>query len=75
MMNEDLLSLVKKLNNIKNLEELEEAKELGNSFLRKEKRQALLTLLSISEEMGKEEIVESLKELSAFLENMHEVKE
>lgn len=74
-MNEDLLSLVKKLNNIKNLEELEEAKELGNSFLRKEKRQALLTLLSISEEMGKEEIVESLKELSAFLENMHEVKE
>lgn len=71
-MNEDLLALVKKLRQVDDLESLAEVKELGESFLRKEKRQALLTLLAISEEMGKEEILASVQDLTAFLENVDE---
>ncbi len=69
-MDRDLLTLVKKIKEVKNLDELDEIKELGESFLRSKKREAILTLLSISEEMGKEEILNSVKDLSSYLESI-----
>ena len=69
-MNEDLLALVKKIKDVKDLDELKEAQELGDSLLRKEKRNALLTLLAISEELGEEEIYKSIKDLSKHIETV-----
>ena len=69
-MDRDLLALVKKIKEVKNLDELNEVKELGESFLRNQKREAILTLLSISEEMGEEEILSSIKDLSGYLESI-----
>ena len=66
-MDDDSLALIKKIKAINSLEELEEAKELGDSFLRKQKRMALLTLLAISEELGKEEILESIRDLAGYV--------
>jgi len=71
-MNEDLLTLVKKLRQVDDMESLAELKELGDTFLRKEKRHALLTLLAISEEIGTEEMLSSLKDLTALLEHTTE---
>ena len=69
-MDKDLLILVKRIKEVKNLDDLNEIKELGESFLRNQKREAILTLLSISEEMGEEEILNSIKDLTGYLENI-----
>jgi len=69
-MEKDLLILVKKLWDVKSLDELEKAKELGESFLRKEKRNAFHTLLSFSAEMGEEEVLKSVQDLSKYLEKI-----
>jgi hypothetical protein len=69
-MDRDLLTLVKKLKDVNNLDELNDLKELGESFLRNQKREAILTLMSISEEMGEEEILNSIKDLSGYLESI-----
>lgn len=47
---------------------MDEAKEMGDSFLRKQKRMALLTLMAISEELGKEEILKSIKDLTGYID-------
>ncbi len=69
-MDQDFLTLIKRLKEVKNLEELNELKELGDTFLRNKKREAILTLLSISEEMGKEEILHSIKDLTGYLDTI-----
>jgi uncharacterized 2Fe-2S/4Fe-4S cluster protein (DUF4445 family) len=53
-----------------NLDELKDLKELSDNFLRNKKREAILTLLSISEEMGEDEILNSINDLSGYLENI-----
>lgn len=69
-MDNDFLTLIKKIKEVKNLDELSDLKELSDSFLRNKKREAILTLLSISEEMGEEEILTSVKDLTGYLENI-----
>jgi len=71
-MNEDLLILVTKLRQVDDLDGLEEVKQLGESFLRKEKKQALMTLLSMSEEIGTADMLASVKDLTKVLENTTE---
>ncbi len=66
-MDEDLLMLIKKIKGTSSLDELEEAKEVGNSLLRKQKRMALLTLMAVSEELGKEEILQSIDDLTDYV--------
>ena len=73
-MDRDLLTLVKRIREVKNIDELEDLKELGESFLRNQKREAILTLMSISEEMGEEEILNSVKDLSGYLETIAKQK-
>lgn len=74
-MNDDLLVLINKLRAARNMDEVEEVKELGESFLRRQKRAALLTLLAISEETGDNKILESIAEMASYLEKAKEVRE
>jgi len=69
-MDNDFLTLIKRIKEVKNLDELNDLKELSDNFLRNKKREAILTLLSISEEMGEEEILSSIKNLSGYLESI-----
>ena len=69
-MDNDFLTLIKRIKEVQNLDELRDLKELSDNFLRNKKREAILTLLSISEEMGEDEILNSIKDLSGYLESI-----
>jgi len=71
-MNYDLITLVSKLRQVENLEQLKEVKELAESFLRREKNYALLTLMAVGEELGEEEIAEPLEKLHRHLRGFEE---
>ena len=67
-MNYDLITLVSKLRQVENLEQLKEVKELAESFLRREKNYALLTLMAV----GEEEIAEPLEKLHRHLRGLED---
>ncbi|WP_298422567.1 hypothetical protein [uncultured Kordia sp.] len=69
-MDKDLLHLIKEIKGVKSIDQLENIKELSNAILRNKKREAMMTILAISEEMGKEEILNSIKDLSGYLESI-----
>jgi hypothetical protein len=51
-MNYDLLSFASKVRKVENMEQLEDLKELAESLIRREKNYALLTLMTVAEELG-----------------------
>jgi hypothetical protein len=71
-MNYDLITLVAKLRTVNSPEQLEEVKALGESMVRREKNQAILTLMAIGEELGEEEVLSAVEKsrehLTALLE-------
>ncbi|WP_298514209.1 hypothetical protein [uncultured Kordia sp.] len=69
-MDKDLLHLIKEIKGAENIDQLQNIKELSSAILRNKKREAMMTILEISEEMGKEEILNSIKDLSAYLESI-----
>ncbi len=69
-MDKDLLHLIKEIKGVKSIDQLENIKELSNAILRNKKREAMMAILAISEEMGKEEILNSIKDLSGYLESI-----
>lgn len=69
-MDKDLLHLIKEIKGVQSIDQLENIKELSNAILRTKKRDAMMTILAISEEMGKEEIINSIKDLSGYLESI-----
>lgn len=71
-MNYDLITLVSKLRQVETLEQLKEVRELAESFMRREKNFALLTLMAVGEELGEEEIAEPLEKLHRHLRSLEE---
>lgn len=69
-MNYDLVVLVSKLRQVENLDQLQEVKELAETYLRREKNYALLTLMAVAEELGDDEITGTLDKLRAHLSNL-----
>lgn len=69
-MDKDLLLLIKNIRQSNDLEDLERLKELSETVLRGQKREAILAILAIAEELGKEEIVLSLQELTGYLREL-----
>ena len=66
-MNYDLVVLVSKLRQVKDLEQLQAVKDLAETFLRREKNYALLTLMAVANELGEEEITGTLDKLRSHL--------
>ncbi|MBO5762155.1 MAG: hypothetical protein J6S53_11525 [Lentisphaeria bacterium] len=69
-MDYDMITLVSKLRNVKSMEELDEVKELGESFIRKQKNYAILTLMAVAEELGDAEILNSVDKLKIYLNSI-----
>lgn len=69
-MNYDLITLVSKLRHVESVEDLSSVKDLAESFMRKEKNNAILTLMAVAEELGEEEILDSVDELRSYLEKL-----
>ena len=55
-MDKDLLLLIKNIRQAKDLDDLERLQDLSGTVLRSQKREAIISLLAISEELGKDEI-------------------
>ena len=66
----DLIMLVSKLRQVETLEQLKAVKELGETFMRKEKNYALLTLMALAEGMGEKEITETWDKMREHLRNL-----
>ena len=69
-MNKDLLLLIKHIRQANDVEDLKHLKSLSDTVLRGQKRDAILTLLAISEELGKDEIIVSLEDLTKYLKEL-----
>ena len=73
-MNYDLITLVSRLRQVEDMEQLEEVKALAESFMRREKNYALLTLLAVGEELGEEEISGPLNRMTSHLRSIEKLK-
>ena len=69
-MNYDLFVLASKLRRVENLEQLRDVKEFAESLMNREKNYAVLTLMAVAEELGEEELVETLDRLRTHMDNM-----
>lgn len=67
-MNYDLLSFASKVRKVENMEQLKELKEQAEALIRREKNFALLTLMTVAEELGESEVTDSLERLRLLLE-------
>ena len=67
-MNYDLLSFASKVRKVENMEQLKELKEQAEALIRREKNFALLTLMTVAEELGEQEVTDSLERLRLLLE-------
>ena len=66
-MNYDLIMLAGKLRQVEKLDQLQEVKDLAETFIRREKNYALLTLMAVAEEFGEKEITDTLDKLRTHL--------
>lgn len=74
-MNYDLITLVSKLRAVENMEQLAEIKAYGETVLRKEKNNAILTLMAVADELGENEITSSVENLRKYLDSVCQKKE
>ena len=66
-MNYDLLMLASKVRKVETLEQLEEVKKDAEAFMRREKNYAILTLMTVAEEFGEEEVLKNLDKLRIYI--------
>ncbi len=68
-MNYDLFVLASKIRKVENMEQLQDLKGFAETLMHREKNYALLTLMAVAEEMGEEEILDTLDRLRAHVSN------
>ncbi|MBR2435395.1 MAG: hypothetical protein IKB22_07985 [Lentisphaeria bacterium] len=66
-MNIELISLMSRLRKVKSMDDLEPVREYGETLLRQKKNEAILTLMTVAEELGDEEILESVDRMKEYL--------
>ena len=69
-MNYELVMLVSRLRKVERLEDLGEVKGLAESMMRKAKNEAILTLMTVAEELGDQEVLGSVDELKRYLKTV-----
>ena len=69
-MNYDLFILASKLRKVENLEQLQELKGFAETLMNREKNYALLTLMAVADELGEEEILNTLDRFRNHMGNV-----
>ena len=69
-MNYELLMFASKLRKVENLEQLEEMKKNADAIMQREKNYAILTLMTIAEELGDEEVICTIDRLRSHVQNI-----
>lgn len=69
-MNYELLMLASQLRKVENLEQLAEMKKTADAIMQREKNYAILTLMTVAEELGDEDIIGTIEKLRSHLKNI-----
>lgn len=69
-MDTELIFLMSKLRKVQTMEELKQVQEYGESLLRQKKNEALLTIMTVAEELGDSEILKSIDKMKDYLQSV-----
>lgn len=69
-MDTELIFLMSKLRKVQTMEDLKQVQEYGESLLRQKKNEALLTIMTVAEELGDSEILNSIDKMKDYLQSV-----
>lgn len=69
-MGTELISLMSRLRKVKTMDDVKQVQEYGETLLRQKKNEAILTLMTVAEELGDSEILDSVDKMKEYLQSV-----
>ncbi|MBR2425402.1 MAG: hypothetical protein IKB16_01545 [Lentisphaeria bacterium] len=69
-MGTELISLMSRLRKVQNMEDVKQVQEYGETLLRQKKNEAILTIMTVAEELGDSEILDSIDKMKDYLQTV-----
>jgi hypothetical protein len=69
-MGTELISLMSRLRKVKNMDDVKQVQEYGETLLRQKKNEAILTIMTVAEELGDSEILDSVDKMKEYLQTV-----
>ena len=70
IMGTELISLMSRLRKVKNMDDVKQVQEYGETLLRQKKNEAILTIMTVAEELGNSEILDSVDKMKEYLQTV-----
>ena len=70
IMGTELISLMSRLRKVKNMDDVKQVQEYGETLLRQKKNEAILTIMTVAEELGDSEILDSVDKMKEYLQTV-----
>ena len=69
-MGTELISLMSRLRKVQNMDDVKQVQEYGEMLLRQKKNEAILTIMTVAEELGDSEILNSVDKMKEYLQSV-----
>ncbi len=69
-MGTELISLMSRLRKVQNMDDVKQVQEYGETLLRQKKNEAILTIMTVAEELGDSEILDSVDKMKEYLQTV-----
>ena len=69
-MGTELISLMSRLRKVQNMDDVKQVQEYGETRLRQKKNEAILTIMTVAEELGDSEILDSVDKMKEYLQSV-----
>ena len=69
-MGTELISLMSRLRKVQNMDDVKQVQEYGETLLRQKKNEAILTIMTVAEELGDSEILDSVDKMKEYLQSV-----
>ena len=69
-MGTELISLMSRLRKVKKMDDVKQVQEYGETLLRQKKNEAILTIMTVAEELGDSEILDSVDKMKEYLQSV-----
>ena len=69
-MGTELISLMSRVRKVKNMDDVKQVQEYGETLLRQKKNEAILTIMTVAEELGDSEILDSVDKMKEYLQTV-----
>ena len=66
----ELISLMSRLRKVQNMDDVKQVQEYGEMLLRQKKNEAILTIMTVAEELGDSEILDSVDKMKEYLQSV-----